>query len=101
MLHDFMSNLAGEHTNKESANNANEYLVNYFIAHGYGKGHYSEDDLRQIFKEMNALQLLFPHNGKMKLIALYANWRIHHHKYWFKKWDNKRRGFASDTTNEG
>lgn len=91
MLHDFMINLAGEHGNEQDGGKTNEPLINYFIAHGYGMEYYSEEDLRQVFKEMNALQLLFPANGKLKLIELYANWRSKHHSYWFKKWYKKPR----------
>jgi hypothetical protein len=44
-----------------------------------------------MFKEMDALGSLFPTNGKMKLIDLYADWRDKHHTYFFKKWFRKPR----------
>jgi len=46
----------------------------------------SEDDIREIFKEMDALGLLFPKEGKSSLVDKYASWRDKHYKYWFKKW---------------
>jgi len=40
---------------------------------------------------MDALGLLFPSDGKMELIDLYADWRNKHQTYWFKKWFRKPR----------
>ncbi len=87
MIRDFAGNLACE--NEKGEEKANEHLVNYFIACGYGQHHYSEDDIREMFKEMDALGLLFPKTGKRKLVDLYTGWRKKHHGYWFKKWFRK------------
>lgn len=89
MLIDFMDNLACASWNREGRNTAKEHLINYFIAHGYGQQHYTEADIRTMFKEMDALGMLFPAHGKMKMIDLYAKWRDKQHHYWFKQWFRK------------
>ena len=91
VIRDFTDNLSCGSYKREGREEAKEHLVNYFIAHGYGRHHYSEEDIRQMFTEMDALGLLFPKNGKAKLIDLYAKWREGHQRYWFKKWFHKPR----------
>ena len=86
---DFADNLSCGSWKREGRDQAKEHLINYFIAHEYGQHHYSEEDIRQMFKEMDALGSLFPTNAKMKLIDLYADWRDKHHTYFFKKWLKK------------
>ncbi len=88
---DFMDNLACRSWKREGRDRAKEHLVNYFIAHGYGQHHYSEDDIRKIFAEMDALGSLFPKDGKGKILDLYTDWREKHHAYWFKNWFKKPR----------
>ena len=91
IIRDFADNLSCGSWKREGRDQAKEHLVNYFIAHGYGQHHYSEEDIRQMFKEMDALGSLFPTKGKMKMIDLYADWRDKHHTYFFKKWFKKPR----------
>ncbi len=89
IIRDFIDNLSCGSWNRQGRDQAKEHLVNYFIAHGYGRHCYGEEDIRQMFKEMDALGLLFPHDGKMKLIDSYVDWRDKHRNYWFKKWSRK------------
>lgn len=91
VLLDFIDNLSCGSWHRKGRDKAKEHLINYFIAHGYGQHHYSEGDIREIFKEMDALGLLFPKNGKNDLIDLYADWSDKHHTYWFRKWFKKPR----------
>jgi hypothetical protein len=91
LLHDFMDNLSCGSWRREGRDEAKENLISYFIAHGYGQEHYSEEDLRLMFKEMNALGMLFPKQGSGKLLDAYCTWRDKHHTYWFKKWFRKPR----------
>lgn len=88
---DFTDNLSCGSWKRAGRDKAKEHLINYFIAHGYGQHQYSEDDVREMFKEMDALGLLFPKGGKRKLVDLYADWRDEHSIYWFKKWSGKFR----------
>ena len=91
VVSDFMDNLSCGSWKREGRDGAKEHLINYFIAHGYGQHHYAETDIREIFKEMDALGLLFPRDGNIKLVDLYADWRDKHHTYFFKKWFKKPR----------
>lgn len=91
IIRDFTQNLSCGSWKREGRDNAKQHLINYFIAHAYGQHHYSEEDIREMFKEMDALGLLFPQTGKIKLLDLYSNWREKHHTYFFKKWFRKPR----------
>jgi hypothetical protein len=88
---DFMDNLSHASWKRQGRDKPKEHLVDYFIAHGYGQHHYTEEDIRRIFKEMDALGLLFPINGKRKMLDAYVQWRNKHHTYWFKQWYQKPR----------
>lgn len=91
MLLDFMDNLAHASWKREGRDEAKQHLVNYFIAHGYGQQHYTEAEIRQMFTQLDAVGILFPKNGKNKLVDLYSGWRKKHHNYWFKQWWRKPR----------
>lgn len=88
VIRDFTDNLSCGSWKREGRDKAKEHLINYFITHGYGQHHYSEEDIRGMFKEMDALGLLFPRDGKSKLVDLYADWWDKQHTYFFifKKW---------------
>ena len=86
VLRDFMDNLSCGSWNREGRDNAKEQLINYFIAHGYGRHHYSKEDIRKIFIEMDALGMLLPTNANNDLVELYTNWRHKHHTHWFNQW---------------
>jgi len=91
ILLDFMDNLSCASLNRFGRDEAKQHLVNYFIAHGYGQHHYTEEELLQMFKEMDALGLLFPKHGKSKTIDAYTHFRDRYHNHWFKKWFKKPR----------
>jgi hypothetical protein len=91
VLTDFMDNLSCGSWKREGRDKAKEKLIEYFIEHGYGQQHYTVEDIREMFREMNALGLLWPNDAKMKLIDLYAKWREEYQTYWFKKWFRKPR----------
>ncbi len=89
IIRDFADNLSCGSWKREGKGLAKEHLINYFVEYGYGQHHYSSEDIRQMFKEMDALGSLFPTNGNMKLIDLYVNWRNKYFTYFFKKWFRK------------
>ncbi len=91
ILLDFMDNLACAAWNRSGRDDAKQQLINYFIKHGYGSQHYNEEELRQMFTEMNALGMLFPKDGKSKTIDAYARFRDRYYKHWFNYWFNKPR----------
>ena len=91
LITDFMDNLACASWKREGRDQAKEHLINYFLAHGYGQEHYTQTDIRSMFKEMDVLGMLFPSNGSMKMIDHYSKWRKKQHRYWFRHWYRKPR----------
>jgi len=91
VLIDFMDNLSCSSWKREGRDNAKAKLIEYFIEHGYGQHHYTVEDIRTIFKELDAVGIVWPTNSKMKLIDLSAKWRGKYQNYWFKKWFRKPR----------
>lgn len=89
LLLDFMDNLACACWKRAGRDIAKEHLIQYFIAHGYGQHNYTATEIREMFKEMDAMGMLFPAQGKMKMIDLYSKWRKKQHRYWFKHWYRK------------
>src|SRR5690606_37624847 len=66
MLRDFADNLSCGSWKREGRTEAKTHLIDYFLAAGYGRGLYSEEEIRKIFSEMDAVGLLFPGNSKEK-----------------------------------
>jgi hypothetical protein len=91
MIQDFMDNLSCSSWKRADRDKAKAYLIDYFVTHGYGQSHYTEKDIREMFKEMDALGSLFPENGDNEVIDKYATWRDAYHIYWFNKWFNRVR----------
>lgn len=75
---------------REGRDQAKEKLIEYFLEHKYGQDYYTPEDLREIFREMDAVGMLFPLDDT-EMVDIYANWRDKHYKYWFEKWWGKCR----------
>ncbi|GAA4300651.1 hypothetical protein [Compostibacter hankyongensis] len=88
---DFMDNLSCGSWKREGRDEIKTILIEYFIKHGYGQQHYTEEEIREIFREMDAVGLLFPENDHTGLIDLYSEWRDKNDIYWFNKWYSKPR----------
>ncbi len=86
ILLDFMDNLSFGSWKREGRDEARALLADYFIAYGYGQPKFSTDDLRSIFKELDALGMIWPVNAPMELIELTGKWREEFYTYWFDKW---------------
>ena len=86
LLIDFMDNLACASWHRVGRDKAKEHLINYFVEHGYGKQTYSEESIRTIFKELDAVGMLFPSTEDYYMLELYEKWRDEHYKFWFEKW---------------
>jgi hypothetical protein len=80
LLLDFMDNPSCGSGKREGRDKAKEKLIEYFLEHGYGQDYYTPEDLRTLFREMDAVGLLFPRNDS-EMIDTYAKWRENHHKY--------------------
>jgi hypothetical protein len=64
--------------------------VEYLIHCGYGIDLYSEDEIRQIFDELNAKRLLWPEINDEIITSeqrdLHYTWSHMYMQYWFEKW---------------
>jgi hypothetical protein len=86
MLNQFMNDL-GQDSGKRSDNDmVRGAAIEYFIQRGYGQNFYSEQDIRKMFKELDAIGSLWPKDGDMKVVDMHADWRDKYQDYWFKKW---------------
>ncbi len=92
VLTDFANNLVGTPWKREERSEARQKLVEYFISHGYGQKHYTPDEIRQIFREMEAMGRVFPTDGDDDIIDAYTHFQSLHEQYFFEKWlnNNKR-----------
>lgn len=90
LLLDFMDNLSCGSWKRKGRDQAKEKLIEYFLEHGYGQDYYTPEDIRKIFREMDAVGLLFP-GDDIKALDAYSDWRKQHQKSWFKKWWRKCR----------
>ena len=99
LLSDFMDNLSCGSWKRDGRDKAKLNLQNYAIGMGYGQQHYSEEDIRQMFTELDAIGMLWPTNAKEKMITFHANWRDKYYNWWFKKWNRRYRRKPSPTTN--
>jgi hypothetical protein len=91
ILYDFMENLSCSASNREGRDEAKQQLISYFITHRYGNEFYTDEELQQIFKEMDAVGLLFPKRSGTKLLDKYSAWRKKHQNQWFRNWYHKPR----------
>lgn len=95
MVIDFMNNLSCGSWNRRGRDKIRETLIEYFQLHGYGLEYFSEEQLKEIFKELNAQGLLYPHDCDDKTLEIHVAWRDEYYKFWFQKWfekDNRKDG---------
>lgn len=86
ILSDFMNNLACGSLGREGRGQAKETLIAYFIEHGYGQDIFTPAELTAIFKEMDAIGLLYPRDAAPLELEQHVEWRAMYHDYWFRKW---------------
>lgn len=89
ILTDFMDNLSCGSWKREGRDAAKEHLINYIHQMNYGKQHYTEKDIQQMFTELDAIGLLWPENAKNKMINKHSRWCNNYYNWWFKKWYKK------------
>ena len=89
LVRDFGATLSCGSWRREGTEEARRHLINYFIALGYGQQYYTEEEIRLMFAELDALGSLFPMDGSVGLVRKYAAWRDAYHAYWFEKWQSK------------
>jgi hypothetical protein len=86
LLADFMDNLSCSTANREGRDAAKQHLINYFLDHGYGNREYSREEILSIFKELDAIGLLYPSRGSEKIIQAHLQWRENYWEYWLSRW---------------
>jgi len=91
ILSDFMWTLSCMPTDaKEEQRKAS---LEYFLLSGYGQQAYSEEDIRQIFRELEANRCLSPQVDDNVITQeqwkLHYCWRNMYMQYWFEKWYQK------------
>lgn len=89
MLRDFMDCLSCESL-KPGPEIPRAHLLDYVISQGYGQELYAGQELRELFREMEAMSILFPAGGKRKQVDRYVSWKSGHYKYLFRKWAGKQ-----------
>lgn len=92
IITDFVENLAHGSYKPEVTELAKPHLQQYIIEMGYGQQrYYNIEDIKTMFKELDAIGMLWPQNAKMKFIEMHARWRDKYYNWWFKKWYKKPR----------
>ncbi|HSC36937.1 MAG TPA: hypothetical protein VLD19_03660, partial [Chitinophagaceae bacterium] len=85
------TNVSGDGWNRATNEECRNTAVEYFIRCGYGQDFYTEQEMRQLLKDLDAIGSLWPNNAGRKLIDRHAKWRNKYQDYWFKKWYRKLR----------
>lgn len=88
ILEDFITTLSGAYHSLGEEPRAK--LEEYFNLCGYGRKRYTEEELRRMLYELNAIYRLWPDQADGKLIDLHAEWRRAYDQYWYEKWKRLR-----------
>jgi hypothetical protein len=91
VLNQFLSDMGQESFKRSNNPQVRQITIEYFIQRGYGQDFYTEQDIRKMFGELDAIGSLWPQDANMKLIDRHAKWRNKYQDYWFKKWYYKVR----------
>jgi hypothetical protein len=84
-----MDNLSCGSWQREGRDDAKMFLQQYVTHMGYGINNYTKEDIEQMFKELDAIGMLWPDNAKNKFIEMHSEWRNKYYNWWFKKWNRK------------
>ncbi len=90
IIDQFMVDVSSDPFNRSIDDEQREKAVEYFIRGKYGQDKYTEEQVRQMFKELHAVGLLWPPLINDELLTVHANWRKIYLKYWVIKWVKKR-----------
>lgn len=74
--------------------------MEYFIACGYGRELYTEEEIRQMFHELDACRSLYPFMDENAMnseqMDLHFTWSHMYMQYWFETWYRKTRKTAEE-----
>lgn len=91
VLSDFMDNISCGSWKREGRDKAKNKLIEYFLEHGYGQQYYTVNEIESIFKELDAIGMLYPKGANTDIINEHTRWRENYHTWWFEKWFNKNK----------
>ena len=91
VINDFAKNFGSGGEKDKDQKQAKQKLLEYFIAMGYGQQMYATADIALMFKELEAVHLLWPETAKPKFREKHVKWREKYERYWFKHWYKKPR----------
>lgn len=93
MLREFMNNVGCESFQRSADDGIRTVAMEYVIRCGYGQDFYSEEEVRLMFKEMDAIGMLWPDkvSGHELFFDTHAKWRDEYLEYWFEKWHSRIR----------
>lgn len=91
ILIDFMWLVSYANHNDASTEKRNAARI-FFMSCGYGQPDYSEEQINQMFDELEAERLIYETINKMERKDLELFWRNNHMymQYWFKRWFEKK-----------
>ncbi|MDH7461388.1 hypothetical protein QEG73_08855 [Chitinophagaceae bacterium 26-R-25] len=89
ILKDFMEILAHQSISSRKDEKPHMLLVDYFIAMTHRQSDYATDDIRQMFREAQAISDLWPSGADKKVIDMHRKWQDEYVKYWLEKWQKK------------
>jgi len=88
MIEDFITTLSGSYSSLGEGPRAK--LEEYFKLCGYGRKRYTEEEIRQMLYELEAIYRLWPRGENMALMDLHVAWREAYKKHWYEKWKRVR-----------
>jgi hypothetical protein len=91
LITDFLDNLSHASWKREGRDTAKQKLVEYCLESGYGKNLYTEQQIIQIFKEIDAIGMMFPAKAGAMLLEKYVAFRDVYQDHWFNQWFYKTR----------
>lgn len=98
VLHDFMNNVSVTNSSKEEVHR--KTAKEYFLECGYGQDYYSKEDIEQMFKELDAMRLVWPQfpprEVDTELLDASVAFRDKFQRHWFNGWYNKIRRKQND-----
>jgi len=89
LISDFMDNLARVSWQQAEKQEVRQLMTDYFLAQGYGRDRFSADNIQKIFRELDAMESLYPVDGDDAILQKHVEWRETYQQYWFTKWNRK------------
>lgn len=92
ILSDFMWTMSYSYSN-DATERKRKAAIKFFLICGYGQPNYTENDIREIFKELKAQRILYNTTKQMPQDDRELYWKNDHMyiQHWFKRWFYKTR----------